>query len=200
MTRSGTGDQILEIARDLLAGGGLGAVSFDAIAARLGRSKQAVLYWYPTKPDLLAALFLPWLEEEATRAEDALKAAEDTTTAIARFVRAIAAFHLSDLPRFRAMYLLPQTLTRSAEDPRHKEVLDKVHAIIDRLYSALAAHLGPDPVAARQEAFAVHSAVLGLVLMTGLAEGVRDPLKHGHDDLVDALIARLSPKDPVPQG
>lgn len=200
MTRSGTGDQILEIARDLLAGGGLGAVSFDAIAAQLGRSKQAVLYWYPTKPDLLAALFLPWLEEEATRAEDALKAAGDTTTAIARFVRAIAAFHLSDLPRFRAMYLLPQTLSRSAEDPRNKEVLKKVHTITDRLYGALAAHLGPDPVAARQEAFAVHSAVLGLVLMTGLAEGVRDPLKHGNDDLVDALIARLTPKDPVPLG
>ena len=118
MTRSRTGDQILEIARDLLAEGGLGAVSFDAIAARLGRSKQAVLYWYPTKPDLLAALFLPWLEEEAALAETALRDATDGTDAIARFVRAVAGFHLSDLTRFRAMYLLPQTLTRGAEETK----------------------------------------------------------------------------------
>lgn len=192
MARSRTGEQILDIARDLLAEGGLGAVSFDAIAARLGRSKQAVLYWFPTKPDLLAALFLPWLEEEAVLAETALRDANDGTDAIARFVRAVAGFHLSNLTRFRAMYLLPQTLTRGAEDPRDREVLDRVHAITDRLYAALAAHLGPDATTARQQAFAVHSAVLGLALMSGLAEGLDDPLKHGQHVLVDALVARLT--------
>jgi AcrR family transcriptional regulator len=192
MTRPRTGDQILEIARDLLAEGGLGAVSFDAIAARLGRSKQAVLYWYPTKPDLLAALFLPWLEEEAALAETALRDATDATDAITRFVRAVAGFHLSDLTRFRAMYLLPQTLTRGKEETRDRAVLDKVHAITDRLYTALAAHLGPDATTARQQAFAVHSAVLGLALMSGLAEGLDDPLKHRQNVLVDALVARLT--------
>lgn len=192
MPPSETGAQILDIARDLLAKGGLGAISFDTIAARLGRSKQAVLYWYPTKPDLLAALFLPWLEEESSLAENAVQDATDKTDAIARFVRAMAAFHLSDLSRFRAMYLLPQTLTRGAGDPRDGEVLDRVHATTDRLYGTLAAHLGPDAAAARQEAFAVHSAVLGLALMSGLAEGLNDPLKHGQDALIEALVARLT--------
>ncbi|MGI3185925.1 TetR/AcrR family transcriptional regulator [Nioella aestuarii] len=184
---------ILDIARDLLTGGGLGAVSFGSIAARLGRSKQAVLYWYPTKADLLAALFLPWLEEEAALTENAVRNAPDPEEAIARFVRAIAAFHLSDLTRFRAMYVLPQTLTRGAGDPRDSQVLDRVHKITDRLYAALAAQLGPDPVAARQQALALHSAVLGLSLMAGLAEGLDDPLKHGNQAMIEALVARLTP-------
>ena len=192
MARSDTGARILDIARDLLAEGGLGALSFDTIAARLGRSKQAVLYWYPTKPDLLAALFLPWLEEEAELAEAAVSDADDAASAIACFVRAIAGFHLSNLPRFRAMYLLPQTLTRGAADPRDREVLDQVHAITDRLYSALAAHMGAEPATARQEAFAVHAAVLGLALMQGLAEGLDDPLKHGQDMIIEALIIQLT--------
>ena len=97
MPPSETGAQVLDIARDLLAKGGLGAISFDMIAARLGRSKQAVLYWYPTKPDLLAALFLPWLEEESALAENAVRDATDKTDAIARFVRAMAAF--PDIPQ-----------------------------------------------------------------------------------------------------
>ena len=192
MARSDTSARILDIARDLLAEGGLGALSFDTIAARLGRTKQAVLYWYPTKPDLLAALFLPWLEAEAALAETVLRDAPDGPEAIARFVRALAGFHLADLPRFRAMYLLPQTLGRAASDPRDRDVLDRVHAITDRLYGALAAHLGPDPATARAHAVAVHASVLGLVLMAGLAEALEDPLKHGQDALVEALVAHLT--------
>lgn len=190
MAGAKTGDMILQIARTLMADGGLGAVSFDSIAARLGRSKQAVLYWYPTKADLLAALFLPWLEEEAALAENAVRNAPDPAEAIARFVRALSAFHLSDLTRFRAMYVLPQTLTRGAGD---MQLLDRVHGITDRLYAALAVHLGSDPAAAHQQAFAVHSAVLGLALMAGLAEGLDDPLKHGQEAMVEALVARLIP-------
>ena len=41
-----TNKKILTIAREILASDGLGAVSFDTIARRLGRTKQAVLYWY----------------------------------------------------------------------------------------------------------------------------------------------------------
>ena len=192
MTRTDTGARILDIARDLLAEGGLGALSFDTIAARLGRTKQAVLYWYPTKPDLLAALFLPWLEAEAALAETVLRDAPVGPEAIARFVPALAGFHLADLPRFRAMYLLPQTLGRAASDPRDRDVLDRVHAITDRLYGALAAHLGPDPAAARTRAVAVHASVLGLVQMAGLAEALEDPLKHGPDALLEALVAQLN--------
>ena len=45
---------------------------------------------------------------------------------------------------------------------------------------------------ARQAAFVVHSAALGLVMMLALADSVGDPLAHPTDELVDALVAQLT--------
>lgn len=192
MPKPKTSDQILEIARDLLETEGPGAVSFDAIARRLGRSKQAVLYWFPTKHELLGALFLPWLEAEADAAIGALAGCRDRTDAVASFVRAVAAFHFDDLDRFRMMYLALQTTRPGPQDTRTAPILNKVHPVTDRMYAALAGQLTGGGAQARQEAVAIHSAVLGLVLMFGLAESLHDPLKHSQADLVDALVSSLA--------
>lgn len=191
MEAPNTSDRILAIARDIVATDGIGALSFDAIAHRLGRSKQAVLYWYPNKQALLSALFLPWLKAEAEAGRAAIAAAKSPQTAIAGFVRAIAAFHLADLDRFRMMYLAPQTSAgrnRKTSDPG---VLQEVHPVTDALYAALADRIAPDHGNARAEAFAVHAAVLGLVLMQALADRLDDPLKHPPEKAIDALIKRL---------
>ncbi|PHQ98207.1 MAG: hypothetical protein COB40_01650 [Marinosulfonomonas sp.] len=195
MSKSNTGDQILSIACALLASDGLGAVSFDAIAHRLGRSKQAVLYWFPTKHDLLAAMFVPWLEAEADTAISAVATATNQREAIERFVRAIALFHLGDLNRFRMMYLVPQTNKKPGKNRIDTDVVRKIHPVTDRLYGAFAGHLGADQNFGRKKAVAIHSSVLGLVLMFGLADGLRDPLKHREADMIDTLIASLTGKD-----
>jgi AcrR family transcriptional regulator len=184
--------EILGIARDILAKDGLGAVSFDAIARRLGCSKQAVLYWYPTKPDLLSAMFLPWLEAEAAVVASALGQAGNRAEAIGLFVRAVARFHLQDLDRYRMMYLVPQTTSPRSRRQNGITPDDKVYKITDGLYGALAAHLDQEAGAARKQAVAVHSAVLGLVLMLSLADALDDPLKHPEDDLIDALVHSLT--------
>lgn len=191
MTPSRTSDEIVRIAREVLASEGLSGVSFDAIARRLGRSKQAVLYWYPTKHDLLAAMFLPCLEAEAETATRSVAGATGRSEAIGAYVRAIARFHLDDLDRFRLMYLLPQTIRQAAQEPHHRPLLDKVYPLTDRVYGSLARHLGGEPSAARRQAVAIHSAVLGLVLMFGLADNLSDPLKHDPAELIDALVAAL---------
>ncbi|WP_417666786.1 TetR/AcrR family transcriptional regulator [Roseibium sp.] len=191
-----TSQQILSIARAILAADGLGAVSFDAIARRLGRSKQAVLYWYPTKRDLLAAMFLPWLEAEARTAEEAVANVVAKPEAIAAFVRAIARFHLDDLDRFRMMYLAPQTTGMRSTGRGASVTGEEVYQVTGRLYGALARQLcGNDHSngdAARKQAVAIHSAVLGLVLMFALSDALRDPLKHDAADLVEALIDSLT--------
>lgn len=186
-----TSERILDIARDLLAADGLAAVSFDAIAARLGKSKQAVLYWYPSKNDLLAAMYLPWLEAETGIAERSLAGVRGRDDAIGSFVRAIAGFHLGSLDRFRMMYLVPQTLRPGAQGHMNEALVRQVHPVTDRLYAALAAHLPGGRAAARQQAVAIHAAVLGQVLMIALADGLNDPLKHPPADLIDALIDAL---------
>lgn len=189
-----TREKILATAQELLAQGGIAALSFDAIARALGVSKQAVLYWFPSKPDLLSEMFVGWVRAEARVAVAALQDSPAPPQAIARFVRAIAAFHLAELDRFRLMYLVPQTL-KAANDPADRSVLPQVHAATAQLYSSLASHLPGPAETARHQAFAVHSATLGLVVMIGLAEGIGDPLRHPTNDLVSALVARLGGSD-----
>ena len=191
MPPSNTNVQILKIARGILAQDGLGAMSFDAIAHKLGKSKQAVLYWYPTKQDLLAALFLPWLESEAEAVTITLENADGRQDAIARFVRALAGFHLADLDRFRMMYVVPQTIKPYGQEAQTTQWIERVHPVTDRIYGTLADHLGDDAAAARRQAVAIHAAVLGLVLMFGLADSLGDPLKHTEDALLEALVASL---------
>jgi AcrR family transcriptional regulator len=192
MNEQKTDRRILGAARDLLASGGFGAVSFDTIAAEVGITKQAVLYWFPSKSDLLAAMFVDWLEAEAKVAEQCLQSVATADEAISVFVRAITRFHTDDLDRFRMMYLVPQTLKSGVQEARDTEVFDRIHVVTSRLYGALAKRLEGSPVEARQSAFAVHSAVLGLVMMLGLADGVGDPLAHSEQDLIEAMIGRLT--------
>lgn len=187
-------DRILAAAQDLLAGGGISALSFDPIARSVGVSKQAVLYWYPSKPALLAALFVPWVQAEAEVAVAALQGSPEPAQAIARFVRAIAGFHLAGLDRFRLMYLVPQTL-KPGGDAADETVLPQIHQATDRLYTSLAACLPGPPATARAEAMAIHAATLGLVMMLGLAAGIGDPLKHSPETLITALVARLGGAD-----
>jgi AcrR family transcriptional regulator len=185
-----TRDHILAIAHALVLSQGPSAVTFDAIARRLGRTKQAVIYWFPTRRDLLAALFLPALEAEAEAVITALEGAEGRAQAIDRALRALARFHLADLDRFRMMYLAPQT---SRGRPGGAGLVDKVHPVTDRLYGVLARHLDPaDPDGARAEALALHAALLGLMTMQGLASALKDPLKHDAETLTEALVAALT--------
>lgn len=183
-----TRSDILRIGQEIIAEKGIAALSFDMVARRLGRSKQAVLYWFPTRQALLAGLFMPWLAAEADAAERALAATEGEAAAIGSFVRAVAGFHLADLDRFRAMYLAPQVADRRPDDDAFARELPEV---TNRLYSALAGRLSGPPDAARRTAVAIHAAVLGVVMMVALTEAVGDPLKHGAGVLTEALVHRL---------
>jgi AcrR family transcriptional regulator len=183
-----TKERIVLAAQRILSEGGIASLSFDAIARALGVSKQAVLYWFPSKPDLLAELFVGWVRQEAEVALAALEGASTPPQAIAAFVRAVAGFHLGHLDRFRLMYLVPQTL-QAGGDAADRAVLPMIHAATGQLYAALAQRLeGPE---ARRQAMVIHAATLGLVMMLGLAEGIGDPLKHGTEALVAGLIRQM---------
>jgi AcrR family transcriptional regulator len=187
-----TRNRILSLTHEILRTEGVEGVSFDAIARKLGKTKQAVLYWFPSKPDLLAALFLPWLEAETQVACAALTTPCTRADAIGAFVRSVAGFHCTDLDRFRMMYLVPQTLGAAGTPRGAGTVLERVHPVTDRLYGTLAAALAGSPDERRREAAAIHAATLGLVLMVALADHLGDPLKHGTEALVTALVASLT--------
>jgi AcrR family transcriptional regulator len=62
---SGAREAALAAADALLSEGGVAAFTLDAVAARAGISKGGLLYHFPTKEALLAALMRRCLEEEA---------------------------------------------------------------------------------------------------------------------------------------
>ncbi len=184
MTRpTDTRGRILAAATGLLRGGGLPAVTFDAVAATLGVTKQAVIYWFPTKSDLLAEIALPGLQAEAAAAIRAARTAPSGKAAAAAVVRALIAFHLDDLERFRLLYVAPQSPLSNA---RAFDFVDRVHPVSRAMYDAIEAALG-EVADARRTAVALHMAALGHVLLVALTDAVGDPLAHPPAQLAERL-------------
>ena len=65
-----TRTRILDAALDLFGSRGFEAVSLDEIAAEVGVTKQTVLYWFPSKDELLAAV-VDWSANELAVAIEA---------------------------------------------------------------------------------------------------------------------------------
>jgi len=188
---SNTRDRVLEVAADLMSVGGLEAVTFDAVATRLGVTKQAVIYWFPSKVALLSELALPGLCGEARVAIEAAVGASCRTQAVRAVVRAVIDFHLTDLARFRLMYLSPQIRATAGAKRTAAELVAQVHPVTSEMYTAIAAALGDGPTA-RETAMALHMAALGHVLMVALTEAIDDPLRHTPELLADRLAALLA--------
>jgi AcrR family transcriptional regulator len=194
--KSKTRELILEIGNELVAERGPAALTFEAIAKRLGTSKQAVIYWFPAKQDLMRALVLPALAAEAQAMAAAVRSARDAGDAAARFVRAYVSYHLRDLRRFRLLYLAAQLNLSSELSHLKRTVVADIPPITRPMYDALQAKFAADQrfpanLDTRQTAVAIHTAALGLVTLVGLAAVVDDPLAHSTDALVETLAAML---------
>lgn len=75
--RSGTRETILEAATDLFGRRGFEAVSLDQIAQDVGVAKQTLLYWFPSKDDLLENVLAATAAELTLVVEAAIRAAPD---------------------------------------------------------------------------------------------------------------------------
>lgn len=192
-----TRDAILEEAKQIVAAEGTAGLTFQALAERLGVSKQAIIYWYPAKWQLAQDYAVRALGAEADATTEATAGAETAGEAIERFVRALVGHHLRDLGGFRLLYLLPQFDPPLAMDVDRADALGPIHETTAAMYGALEAAIQADaafrPGANRRRlAVAVHSAAIGLLTMLALAEASDDPLAHGTPDLIDALVALLA--------
>jgi AcrR family transcriptional regulator len=185
-------EAILERARDILARGEAG-FTFQALADALGVTKQAIIYWFPTKEDLAREVALPILKAESDATVIAVAPARSGPEAIELFLRALVGFHLGNLGRFRALYIVAQVQSRTLVEIKSHAVQRPINAATSAMYGALEAKLAADPQfrdrsAARQAAVAIHMAGIGLLTMVALADAVDDPLAHGTGHLLDALV------------
>jgi AcrR family transcriptional regulator len=187
-----TRQRILQAAAALAREGGPGGLTFDAVARRLGLSKQAVLYWFPSRADLLASLVLPALRDEAAAAIEAARSATSPAAAAGAVVGAVIRFHMADLDRFRLMYLAPQAGMRRNARSGSRILTEEVHPLTSEMYGAIAKALGGSECEAREGAVALHMAALGHVLMVAMTEAIGDPLRHDPQRLSDRLARMLS--------
>ena len=72
-----TRDRILSAATDLFGTRGVDAVSLDVIAAEVGVAKQTLLYWFPSKDDLVQAVLVAAARELSVVIDAAARAASD---------------------------------------------------------------------------------------------------------------------------
>ena len=186
-------EAILDTAARLISETGAASMTFQTLGDRLGVSKQAIIYWFPSKADLARELVIPALELEADAVIAALRRVKSARRAIELFLRALIAFHLNDLGRFRLIYVVAQFDTEIWKVADLPHVTDPIHAATSRMYSSLEGILQQasdfaDPAAARITAAAVHTSAVGLLSMISLAEAIHDPLAHSSTGLVAALV------------
>ena len=194
-----TAGKILDAARAIVRDHGPDKLTFDAVAERVGISKQAVIYWFPNKARLIEALVRPALEAEATAGKLALSVGISSDDAIRRVVEALAVFHLSDLDRFRLMYVTPQIGHRPARAGAMLTTLGRVHPATTEMYDILAERLVAGGrynrmIQARRAAVAIHTSLLGLLLRMAMADTLNAPLRHRDDALIEALLGVIAPQ------
>src|SRR3569833_1879822 len=188
-----TRETILERAARLISETGAASLTFQALGDSLGVSKQAIIYWFPSKSDLTRELVVPALELEAEAVTVALRRTTSARKAIEVFLRALIAFHLADLGRFRLIYVTAQFDTQVWQVAELPNVADAIHVITNRMYGALESVLvqSNDLAAkgsARTIAVATHMAGIGALSMLSLADAVHDPMAHATDTLIEAMV------------
>lgn len=77
MARTSTRDRILTAATDLFGARGVDAVSLDQIASEVGVAKQTLLYWFPSKDELLQAVLAQAAADLVVVVEAAIRRADD---------------------------------------------------------------------------------------------------------------------------
>lgn len=198
-SRRVTREAIVEEARRLVAEQGTAALTFQALASTLGVSKQAIIYWYPSKRELVRDFCLPALMEERDVVTVAMADAKSAPEAIEAFVRTLVAHHLDDLGRFRMLYLWIQFEPDIAVRQGDEHLLAPIHETTSASYDVLEEKIALDKSFvgsgdARRLAVAVDMAAIGLITMIAMAEAMNDPWRHSTESLVDSLIALLTGK------
>ena len=85
-----TRERILDAATDLFGLRGVDSVSLDVIAAEVGVAKQTLLYWFPSKDDLVQAVLVQAALQLTVAIEAAIRAStDDPLDRIDNVVRAV---------------------------------------------------------------------------------------------------------------
>ena len=186
---AGSRQEILEVARGVLARVGPLKVTLELVAAELGISKQALYHYFSSKDDLLFELVLEELIASAQAVHRACVEAADGPAALEALIRTYVAYFL---PRLETHRLIAMQTAAAADFVPSASQLERIRPVNDLLYGEverkLAAHSRRrDRKAPRRLAFTAHLAAMGFLTMRAITAQANDPLRHGDDEVVDEL-------------
>ena len=195
--RAPTRERILTAALDLFGSRGFDAVSLDDIAREVSVRKQTVLYWFPSKDELVDAVLDAVADELVTVIDAAVRAAPDNP--LERIDAVVRAVFRPAVRRPALLGVIREASRLPAE--RAEMVRRRLAPLIDRAVD----YLGAEMAAGRLRRGDPHLvAALGYATITGIAtepELLRAVgwtpdvagLRHLRDELRTYLHAALAP-------
>lgn len=175
MARKGTGPKRLheatltaadwtEAALQLIAEAGLGALTVEALAARLGVTKGSFYWHFKGRSELLAGALGRWEQRATTEAIRGLSAVADARQRLCLMLDAA-----SQSPRSRSLYA---ALAEAAEDPVVRRALNRVASARIEYLEACYRELGLTQPLAKAKAVFAYAAYRGLLQLAHEAPAV----------------------------
>jgi AcrR family transcriptional regulator len=174
-----------EAALQLVAEKGLGALTVDALATRLGVTKGSFYWHFASRAELLAAALSRWEERSTTDNMRGLDAIPDTRRRLELLLDAA-----SQPPRSRSLYA---ALAEAADDPVVRKVLNRVASARICYLEKCYADLGLTPTLAASHAVLAYAAYRGLLQLAHEAPGALPSDWSIYPEVVrGALVPRVS--------
>jgi AcrR family transcriptional regulator len=185
--QAGSRDEILVATREVLDAVGVPGLTLEAVARRLGVTKQALYYYFKSKDELLFEVVIGELAGCAQVMHDACAEAEDGPAALEALIRSYVGYYAGRLDTFRLItqhvQLVETRQFTAAQVARIRPLNDLMYLGAEK---KLAAGRRP-PRHPRRLVFAAHLAAMGLLSMKAIVERFDDPLRHGDAELIDEL-------------
>ena len=153
-----------EAALHLIAEAGVGALTVDALAARLGVTKGSFYWHFKGRSELLAAALARWEQRATTEAIAGLSAVTDARQRLSLILEAT-----TKSPKSRSLYA---ALAEAAEDPIVRRVLNRVASARIEYLEACYRKLGRTQPRAKAKAVFAYAAYRGLLQLAHEAPAV----------------------------
>lgn len=193
LKREQAGQEILAIARSILAEAGPQAVTLASVAGRLGMTKQSLYHYYSSKEALIRALVTTLLDQEIEALLAAIAKQKSDEKVLGTLIKAFYTHYADSLGAFRTIYCHTQMHAPSRSELDEATLREEIHPRTRHLFDVLEQRIAGESASraerkrARQLAFSAWTSALGLVTMLGLADATDDPIMHSEKSLLATL-------------